>query len=143
MSYQYKYPRPAVTVDMIVLRNQMSEVLLIRRLHPPFEGKWALPGGFMDMDETLEEAAVRELKEETGLSGIELKQLHAFSALGRDPRHRTVSVAFYGVLENDQAFAKAGSDAKEVQWFRLDDLPPLAFDHDQIMKVARKALSLK
>jgi 8-oxo-dGTP diphosphatase len=118
----------------------MSEVLLIKRLHPPFEGKWALPGGFMDMDETLEAAAVRELEEETGLSGIELKQLHAFSALDRDPRHRTVSVAFYGVLENEQTLARAGSDAKEAEWFNLNDLPPLAFDHDKILKTAFKKL---
>ena len=140
--YTYKYPRPAVTVDILVFRNSMSEVLLIQRLHPPFEDKWALPGGFIDMNETLEAAAVRELEEETGLSGIELKQLHAFSALDRDPRHRTVSVAFYGVLENEQALAKAGSDAKEAEWFRLNDLPPLAFDHGKIMKLAQKALSL-
>jgi len=141
--YTYKYPRPAVTVDILVFRNRMTEVLLIKRLHPPFEGKWALPGGFMDMDETLEEAAVRELEEETGLSGIKLKQLHAFSAPDRDPRHRTVSVAFYGVLENDQALARAGSDAKEAEWFKLNDLPPLAFDHGKIMNVAQIALSLK
>jgi 8-oxo-dGTP diphosphatase len=138
--YTYKYPRPAVTVDILVFRKKMSEVLLIKRLHPPFEGKWALPGGFMDMDETLEAAAVRELEEETGLSGIELKQLHAFSALDRDPRHRTVSVAFYGVLENEQTLARAGSDAKEAEWFNLNDLPPLAFDHDKILKTAFKKL---
>jgi 8-oxo-dGTP diphosphatase len=141
--FTYKHPRPAVTVDVIVFRNKMSEVLLIKRLHDPFEGRWALPGGFMDMDETLEEAAVRELEEETGLSGIELKQLHAFSALDRDPRHRTVSVAFYGVLENDQVLARAGSDAKEAEWFKLNDMPPLAFDHDRIMEVVQLSHSLK
>lgn len=138
--YTYKYPRPTVTVDIVVLRKNKSEVLLIKRLHPPFEGKWALPGGFMDMDETLEEAAARELEEETGLNGIELKQLHAFSALDRDPRHRTVSVAFYGMLENDRSIAKAGSDAKEAAWFILNDLPPLAFDHKEIMTTAKQEL---
>ena len=95
----------------------------------------------MDMDETLEEAAARELEEETGLSRIELKQLHAFSALDRDPRHRTVSVAFYGMLENDRSIAKAGSDAKEAAWFRLNDLPPLAFDHKDIMATAKQELN--
>ncbi|MBE0663389.1 MAG: NUDIX hydrolase [Bacteroidales bacterium] len=138
--HTYKFPRPAVTVDIIVFRNSMSEVLLIKRLHPPFEGKWALPGGFMDMDETLEEAAVRELEEETGLKGIVLSQLHAFSALDRDPRHRTVSVAFYGVLENDRASVKAGSDAKEAEWFKLNTLPPLAFDHEEILEIAFRKL---
>lgn len=139
--HTYKFPRPAVTVDILVFRKSMNEVLLIKRLHDPFEGKWALPGGFMDMDETLEEAALRELEEETGLTGIELKQLHVFSGLDRDPRHRTVSVAFYGILENDQAIASAGSDAKEAKWFKVDDLPPMAFDHNKIMTVAQKALS--
>lgn len=138
--YTYKFPRPAVTVDILVFRKNMNEVLLIKRLYDPFEGKWALPGGFMDMDETLEEAALRELEEETGLTGIELKQLHAFSGLDRDPRHRTVSVAFYGVLENDQALARAGSDAKEAVWFKLGALPPLAFDHDNILETGLKKL---
>lgn len=139
-TFTYKYPRPAVTVDILVFRNNMSEILLIKRLHDPFEGKWAFPGGFMDIDETLEEAAVRELKEETGLSSIELKQLHAFSALDRDPRHRTVSVAFYGFLENDQQITKAGSDAKEADWFKLNALPSLAFDHTNILETAIKKL---
>jgi len=134
--YTYDYPRPTVTVDIIVFRKNMAEILLIKRLNPPFEGRWALPGGFMDMDETLEEAAVRELEEETGLSGISLQQLHAFSALDRDPRHRTVSVAFYGILEGDQTDAVAGSDAKEAAWFNLNHLPPLAFDHGEILEIA-------
>jgi 8-oxo-dGTP diphosphatase len=136
--YTYDYPRPTVTVDIIVFRKNMTEILLIKRLNPPFEGKWALPGGFMDMDETLEEAAVRELEEETGLTGISLQQLHAFSTLDRDPRHRTVSVAFYGILEGDQTEAVAGSDAKEAAWFNLNQLPPLAFDHGEILEIAMK-----
>ncbi|HHN47433.1 MAG TPA: NUDIX domain-containing protein, partial [Bacteroidales bacterium] len=115
-------------------RNMKGEMVLV------VEGKGQKSksgdGGFMDMDETLEEAAVRELEEETGLTGISLQQLHAFSALDRDPRHRTVSVAFYGVLEGDQTEAVAGSDAKEVAWFKLNHLPPLAFDHDEILKIA-------
>jgi 8-oxo-dGTP diphosphatase len=138
--YTYQYPRPTVTVDIIVLRKNMTEILLIKRLNPPFEGNWALPGGFLDMNETLEEAAVRELKEETGLSGISLQQLHAFSALDRDPRHRTISVVFYGILAGNHADAVAGSDAKEAKWFNLNHLPPLAFDHDYILEIAFEKL---
>ena len=134
MAYTYKYPRPAVTVDMLVFRKQENkwQILLIRRNHAPFEGKWALPGGFMDMDETLEEAASRELKEETGLEGLALEQLKAYSALNRDPRHRTVSVAFTGIMTNNQLL-KAGDDAREAAWFPVDNLPELAFDHDRII----------
>ena len=134
MSYTYKYPRPAVTVDMLVFREQKSqlEILLIRRNHEPFEGKWALPGGFMDMNETLEEAAARELHEETGLKDISLTQLKAYSAIHRDPRHRTVSVAFMGFLTGNQE-PVAGDDARETAWFPVQKLPPLAFDHQQII----------
>lgn len=135
-TFTYEYPRPVVTVDIIVFRNDMCEVLLIRRKNEPFKGKWALPGGFMDMNETLEEAAIRELEEETGLQGIELKQLHAFSAVDRDPRHRTISVAFYGRLTDNNQSVKAGSDAGEAAWFKTDALPPLAFDHDKIFETA-------
>ena len=138
--YTYQYPRPAVTVDIIVFRNNMGEILLIKRLYPPFEGKWALPGGFMDMNETLEQAAARELEEETGLSGIELNQFQAFSALDRDPRHRTVSVVFYGILKKEQSLVKADSDAKDAVWFNLNDLPPLAFDHNDILYSAMQKL---
>jgi 8-oxo-dGTP diphosphatase len=141
-AYQYKYPRPAVTVDIILIsRGEAPEVLLIKRLNEPFAGKWALPGGFMDMDETLEEAALRELKEETGADGIVLHQLHAFSALDRDPRHRTVSVVFYGFVEEMPAI-QAGSDAHEADWFPLYKLPPLAFDHAHIMQVLKQKLNL-
>jgi 8-oxo-dGTP diphosphatase len=134
MSYTYKYPRPAVTVDMLVFREQKSqlEILLIRRNHGPFEGKWALPGGFMDMNETLEEAAARELHEETGLKDISLTQLKAYSAIHRDPRHRTVSVTFMGFLTGNQE-PVAGDDARETAWFPVQKLPPLAFDHQQII----------
>ncbi len=134
MAYTYKYPRPAVTVDMLVFRKKENkwQLLLIQRKHDPFAGKWALPGGFMDMDETLEAAAARELKEETGLAGVPLEQLKAYSALNRDPRHRTVSVAFTGILKTD-APVQAGDDAGRVAWFPVDNLPGLAFDHDRII----------
>ncbi len=143
MPYTYEYPRPAVTVDIIVFRNKMSEVLLIKRLHPPFQDHWALPGGFVDMDETLEEAATRELEEETGITGISLHQFHAFSDPGRDPRHRTISVIFWGISENSNSLAKAGSDAGEVCWFNLNVLPSLAFDHEKILEKATTDLIQK
>lgn len=139
--YTYEHPRPAVTVDIVLFRNNVSEILLIRRLNPPFEGLWALPGGFIDMDETLEEAAARELMEETRLGNLTLKQLHAFSALDRDPRHRTISIAFYGKINCNDNTAIAGSDAKEATWFNLKALPILAFDHDSIVAMAAEKVS--
>jgi len=141
--YQYKYPRPAVTVDVILINrgDDDAEILLIKRMNEPFAGKWAFPGGFMDMDETLEEAAQRELQEETGVSGLALRQLHAFSALDRDPRHRTVSVVFYGFADEKPSI-QAGSDAREAAWFPLHKLPPLAFDHDDIIRALKQKLNL-
>ena len=141
MPFTYEYPRASLTVDAAVFRQSKSgfEILLIQRGNEPFKDMWALPGGFLDMDETLEEAIARELEEETALTGLRLKQLHAFSALHRDPRGRTVSVIFWGVLEDEQV-AKAGNDASNVGWHALDKLPPLAFDHDEVIALARKQL---
>lgn len=134
MSFTYKYPRPALTVDAIVFRKTPDlQVLLIQRLHEPFKEMWAFPGGFVDMDEIVEVAVERELEEETALTGIVLKQFQTFSAIDRDPRHRTVSVVFYG-FANEKAIPKAGDDAKNVRWFGLDNLPELAFDHQEILK---------
>ncbi len=132
--YTYDYPRPSVTVDMIVTRNVNAglEILLIQRLNPPFRDRWALPGGFVDIDETLEHAAARELAEETGLTDVELKQLKAYSEPGRDPRGHTISVVFRGQVNNN-AKAVAGDDAKKVNWFNINKLPLLAFDHDEIV----------
>ena len=134
MPYTYKYPRPAVTVDTLVVRKTKDDLqlLLIQRDREPFQGFWAIPGGFMDMDETLEEAAVRELEEETGLQNIALTQMKAYSAPDRDPRQRTVSVAFVGFLTDNQQI-KAGDDARKAQWFSVNRLPSLAFDHAQII----------
>lgn len=134
MSHTYKYPRPAVTVDILVFRKIKDDLqlLLIQRDREPFQGFWAIPGGFMDMDETLEAAANRELLEETGLQNISLKQLKAYSAPARDPRHRTVSVAFIGFLTDNQQI-KAGDDARKARWFSVNRLPSLAFDHRQII----------
>lgn len=138
MPYTYEYPRPAVTVDAAVFRknNGSCEVLLIRRGNEPFKGMWALPGGFVNMDETLEEAVARELKEETSLEGVDLEQLHTFSAVNRDPRHRTISTVFFGIIDHDSMEARAGDDAAEAHWFSIGSLPPMAFDHDRVVEMA-------
>ncbi|MCD4695754.1 MAG: NUDIX hydrolase [Bacteroidales bacterium] len=149
MSYTYEYPRPMVTVDAVVFRQSKEseldfkssadcklEVLLIRRKNYPFEGMWALPGGFVDMNETLEKAAVRELKEETGLSGVELTQLFAFSTVNRDPRGRNIGIAFYGFTSQNNSKVKGGDDASEAQWFPVKKIPRLAFDHDEMIEMA-------
>lgn len=134
-SYCYEHPRPAVSVDIVLVRS--GEVLLVRRGGEPYEGMWALPGGFVDEDETLEEAAARELEEETGLKGVELEQLRAFSDPDRDPRGRTISVAFVGHAPRNQD-PHAGDDAAALAWFPLTELPPLAFDHAAIIDVATR-----
>ncbi len=144
MSYTYKYPRPALTVDALVFAGNRQDgfsLLLIRRKNEPFKGHWAIPGGFVDMDETLEEAVVRELEEETNIRLEKMEQLHAFSAIDRDPRHRTVSVAFTGIIEARQQ-AKGGDDAAEAKWFSTNRLPELAFDHQEIIGLAIKKLKL-
>lgn len=142
MKYTYAYPRQALTVDAAVFRRQdgSTQILLIQRKNPPFQGEWALPGGFVDIDETLETAVARELHEETGLQNIELTQMHAFSTLGRDPRGPTVSVVFQGVLNNNQK-AIAGDDANKAAWFPIDKLPSLGFDHDVVIEMAISNLS--
>lgn len=129
--YTYQYPRPAVTVDAILVSPQNS-VLLIERGREPFKGKWALPGGFIEMDEELETACRRELEEETGLRVGGLKQFRAYGSVNRDPRHRTISVLFYAFTDKE-LLAFAGDDAAKAQWFPLDQLPELAFDHQQIL----------
>lgn len=142
MPYTYDYPRPALTVDAVVFRNRdgVREVLLIKRKHYPFEGMWALPGGFVDMQETCEEAIVRELKEETDLSLSGLQQLNTFSAIGRDPRGRTVSVTFFGTAELANSSVKGGDDASEARWFPLNEMPHLAFDHIEAVQMADRRL---
>lgn len=129
----YKYPRPAYTVDIIII--QSGKILLIKRGHPPYEGKWALPGGFMDMNETPEQAAIRELEEETGVKVKSLKQFRTYGAIDRDPRHRTISTVYFAILDDNLGInTKAGDDATEAEWFSLDDLPELAFDHGIILE---------
>ncbi len=134
--YSYDYPRPAVTADVVLLSG--DHVLLIKRGSAPFQGGWALPGGFMDIHETLADAALRELAEETGVSGVAVRQLGAFDAPDRDPRGRTISVVFLAEAA-DRPEPNAGDDAAEARWHPLDHLPPMAFDHDEIIACALAA----
>lgn len=136
MIYTYAYPRPAVTVDIIIIdeKNDSSDILLIERKNEPFKNQWALPGGFIDIDEEISDAAYRELKEETSISDIKLTQFYTFGKVGRDPRGRTISVVYSGILQNKNQKINAGDDAKNLQWFSLEKLPNLAFDHEQIIK---------
>jgi len=141
--YTYKYPRPMVTVDIVLFQYTQNEprVLLIQRSGQPFRGRFALPGGFLDSKETLEEAAQRELAEETGLKDIQLEQIHTFSAVDRDPRGRVISTAYAAVLDPAREYAAvSGSDAGAVGWFSLIELPELAFDHEIIIRTARDQL---
>ena len=133
MAYTYKYPRPAVTADCIVItREAEPKVLLIQRGGEPFKGAWAFPGGFMDIDETTEKCAIRELEEETGLRVSDIKQIGAYSKVDRDPRGRTITVAYLTII--DEPIAVTGQDdAANAEWWPVDALPPLAFDHDEIM----------
>ena len=133
MSYTYKYPRPAVTADCLVItREAEPKVLLIQRGNQPFMGCWAFPGGFMDMDETTEQCAIRELEEETGLKVSEVQQIGAYSKVDRDPRGRTISVAYLARVDAPVT-VKGQDDAAKADWFSLSALPPLAFDHEEIM----------
>jgi 8-oxo-dGTP diphosphatase len=134
-SYCYDYPRPLVSVDAVVFRERDGEleVLLVRRGKPPFEGMCALPGGFVEMHEDLHQAASRELREETGLEGVDLRQLAAFGRPDRDPRGRCISIAFVGALERGGDSVRGGDDAAEASWHGTAELPALAFDHDEIV----------
>ncbi len=142
MSHTYKYPRPAVTADCVVfaLDEEELKVLLIQRAQEPFKGRWALPGGFAEVGESLEDTARRELEEETGLKDISLEQLHTFSAPDRDPREHVMTVAYYALVKLADHDVSASSDASHAAWFCIADLPALAFDHDQILQAAQKRL---
>jgi len=142
MPFTYQYPRAALTVDCVVfgLDDESLKVLLIRRGLAPFQGDWALPGGFVGMEETLEEAAHRELVEETGINIAYLEQLYTFGAIDRDPRERVVTVAYFALVNLFEHPVHAASDAADVAWFAVDDLPKLAFDHERIFSVARERL---
>ncbi len=132
MPFTYDYPRPSVSADVVVFDTTNRSLLLIERKREPFAGSWALPGGFMDMDEPAESAAIRELKEETGLVVASVQQIGAYSAVDRDPRGRVVTVAFWTVASESDYFA-AADDAADARWFPMDGLPQLAFDHSLII----------
>ena len=145
--YTYDYPRPAVTTDCVLFCYNESgalSVLLIERGGEPYKGCWAFPGGFLEMDETVEQGAVRELQEETGLilsaENSPLRQLGCYSRVDRDPRGRVITIAFYALVENPAAVCGA-DDASDARWFPVSALPPLAFDHDKILADALQRLS--
>lgn len=142
MSVTYTYARPALAVDCVVfgLDEDDIKILLVRRGIEPFAGRWALPGGFVRVDETVDEAARRELREEAGIEKVYLEQLYTFGELDRDPRERVVSVAYYALVKLSEHRVRAATDAREALWFALDDLPKLAFDHDAIVEKAIERL---
>jgi len=141
--YIYDWPRPMVSVDAAVFaffRNK-AKLLLIERKNEPFKGKWALPGGFVNIDEELDDAVARELAEETGLVGVRLEQIHTFGNVGRDPRGRVITVIFMGIVTEGQNKLKAGDDAVKVRWFDIEKLPKdLAFDHNEVVRFAIEKL---
>lgn len=146
MSYTYDHPRPALTVDCVIFgldRSSKLKILLIRRGSEPFKDSWALPGGFVEMDEDLETAALRELEEETGVKNVFIEQLYTFGAPNRDPRGRVVSVAYFALVNLEEHPVAAASDAGGVKWFETEKLPTLAFDHRLIMNVAIARLRAK
>jgi 8-oxo-dGTP diphosphatase len=139
------YPRPSVTVDVIIftLYDNDLQVLLVKRGNPPFEGMWAIPGGFVGIDESLERAALRELEEETGVRDVYLEQLYTFGDAGRDPRGRVITVAYFALVPATAVQPRAGYDAAEARWWSMYDLPPLAFDHAGILAYALQRLRYK
>ncbi|QEL15660.1 NUDIX domain-containing protein [Limnoglobus roseus] len=140
--YSYDYPRPALTVDVVLVsREGRPKILLIQRAGDPFAGLWALPGGFVNENERLIDAANRELEEETGLRINDLEQLYTAGDPGRDPRGWTVSVVYLARVDPEQLKVKAGDDAADAKWFPLDKLPRLAFDHAMILDRAKTRLA--
>ena len=145
-TFSYPYPHPAVTTDVVVftiLDGRLS-LLLVERANPPHQGEWALPGGFLAIDEDLDDCAARELREETGISGVYLEQLYTFGATHRDPRERVISVTYYALVPQDALTTpRAASDAADVGWFPFEELPELAFDHADIIAMAHRRLVAK
>ena len=138
--YSYKYPHPAVTADCVIFGfdGVSIKVLLIQRGIEPYKGQWAFPGGFLQMDETVEECAKRELEEETGLKSASVEQFYTFSAVNRDPRERVITIAHYALVRLSEV--KGGDDAASAQWFAMNEIPSLAFDHERILRMAVKRL---
>ena len=145
MAYTYQHPHPAVTVDAVVFGFDDADLklLLIQRKLAPFKGAWALPGGFVRLDENLEAAARRELTDETGITRLYLEQLYTFGEPDRDPRERVISVAYYALVKLSDHTLQAASDAENVAWFPVAELPKLGFDHERIVEVALKRLKAK
>ena len=143
LKYCYKYPHPAVTADCVIFSYDDNDikVLLIQRGNEPYKGYWAFPGGFMNIDENAEQCALRELEEETGLKDVKLDQLYTFTDVNRDPRERVITITYYGIVELTDI--KGNDDAAQAQWFSLDKIPPLAFDHDLIFKKALEIVKEK
>lgn len=143
--YQYEYPHPAVTTDVVIftVRDKQLKLLQIMRGGEPYKGKWALPGGFIQLDEDLETGARRELAEETGVTGVYLEQLYTYGAVDRDPRERVITVAYSALIPSDKIVLQAATDAEAVGWFSMDELPELAFDHKNIVDMAHQRLVAK
>jgi 8-oxo-dGTP diphosphatase len=143
--YCYNYPHPAVCTDVVLftIREGRLQLLLIRRGGEPFKGQWALPGGFLQIEEDLEGCALRELEEETGVTGVYIEQLRTYGQPGRDPRERVISVAYYALAPSERLTLQAASDATEASWFPAAVLPPLAFDHAKIIREAHERLVAK
>lgn len=140
MSYTYQYPRPSVTADCIVVtHDDIAKVLLIQRKNEPYKGCWAFPGGFLNMDETTQQCAIRELEEETGLKVNNVIQVGAYSKVDRDPRGRTITVAYLAMIEK-ATLVVGFDDAAKAEWFPIDKLPQLAFDHAEILADALECL---
>lgn len=145
MPFTYRYPHPAVTTDIVIftIRQDELKILLIKRALPPHRNQWALPGGFIKLEESLEEGAKRELQEETGVTGVYLEQLYTFGRPDRDPRERVITVAYLALIPANEPEIKAATDAEDVSWFGLKELPDLAFDHKRILKMAHERLVAK
>lgn len=145
MANTYEFPRAALTVDCVVFGFDEGDLklLLIQRNIEPFKGKWALPGGFVRIDENLEEAALRELEEEAGVSKVYLEQLYTFGELKRDPRERVVTVAYYALVKLSNHKVRGGTDASHAAWFDVSDLPKVAFDHEEVIEKALQRLKGK
>jgi len=143
--FTYTHPHPAVTTDVVLftIQNDALDVLLIRRAGDPFLGSWALPGGFIDIGEDLDAGALRELREETGVTGVYLEQLYTFGRPDRDPRERVITIAYYALVPLGKVRPVAAGDARELAWFQLNQLPALAFDHDEIIALAKRRLAAK
>ena len=147
MPTTYEHPRPSLTIDCVVFGLDVEQkdlkVMLIQRAIPPFEGQWALPGGFVRVNEALADSALRELKEETGIEKVFLEQLFTFGELKRDPRERVVTVAYYALVNLNEHRIAASTDARKAAWFSVSDPPRLAFDHERILEAALRRLKGK